>query len=55
MAGKRTYTEEHEKRVWDLFSQGMIFKQVAAEMGLATGTVYRLLERATIKWGTPKP
>jgi DNA-binding CsgD family transcriptional regulator len=55
MAGKKTYTETDERLVWDLFSQGLIFKQVSAELGIPTGTIYRLLERATKKWGTPNP
>lgn len=55
MAGKRTYTVEDERLVWALFSQGLIFKQVSIQLGIPTGTIYRLLERATAKWGNPQP
>ncbi len=55
MPPKSKFTEADEKKVWDYFSQGLIFKQVAAEMKLTTGAVYRLLTKAVAKWGTPKP
>jgi len=53
MAGKRTYTEDDEQVVWDLFSQGLAFKQVSMELNIPTGTIYRLLERAIKRLGNP--
>jgi hypothetical protein len=55
MPAPSKYTETDERRVWDCFAEGMIFKQVVAECGLPIATIYRLLEKATIKWGNPKP
>lgn len=56
MPAKSKYTEQHERKIWNMFSQGMLFKQVSAEMGnIPTGTIYRILEKAIQKWGTPKP
>lgn len=54
MPAKSKYTESDEKQVWDLFAEGLLFKQVVAETGKPIATIYRLLEKATIKWGTPK-
>jgi len=55
MPPKTKYTEQDERTVWDLFSQGLLFKQVASETGKPIATIYRLLEKATAKWGQPKP
>ena len=54
MPAKSKYTEQDEKMVWDLFSQGLLFKQVVSETNLPVASIYRLLEKATAKWGLPK-
>jgi len=55
MPSKKKYTEEQEKKVWELSAQGLLFKQISSEMGdIPTGTIYRLLQRAIDKWGFPK-
>ena len=55
MPPKTKYTEHDEQLVWQLFADGLIFKQVAAETKYPIATIYRLLEKATKKWGQPKP
>lgn len=54
MSFKTKYTEEQEKAVYDLHAKGYIFKQICAELNLPLATAYRLLEKATKKWGFPK-
>lgn len=54
MPPKTKFTEADYRKVWEMFAEGMIFKQVAADMGLPTGTIYRLLQKATEIWGIPK-
>ena len=55
MPSKKKYTEEQEKKVWELSAQGLLFKQISSEMGdIPTGTIYRLLQCAIDKWGFPK-
>lgn len=49
------YNETHERQVWELFSKGATIKQVSMETGVSNGMVYRLIEKAVAKWGTPKP
>lgn len=49
------YTEIHELAVWKLFSQGKTVKQVSLETRISTGMIYKILEKACAKWGTPKP
>lgn len=53
MPPKTKYTEQDEQLVWQLFADGLIFKQVAAETKYPIATIYRLLEKSIKKWGNP--
>ena len=54
MPPKSRFTESDYRKVWEMFAEGKIFKEVASEMNLPTGTIYRLLQKATEIWGIPK-
>lgn len=54
MPFKSRFTEEDERRIWEQFVEGKLFKQVAAQEKLPTGTIYRILQKAQEKWGVPK-
>ena len=54
MPFKTKYTVEQERQVWLLSSQGLLFKQISAEMdGIPVSSVYRILNKAIKKWGFP--
>ena len=53
MPFKSKYTEEDERRIWEMFADGKAFKEVSIDTGLPTGTIYRILQKANEKWGVP--
>lgn len=54
MPAPSKYTLNDAQLVWSLFSEGKGITEIKEETGFATGTIYRLLEKAQEKWGIPK-